>query len=161
MAGFDEVGPWSEAKLEIVRDYGKEYSSILTKQERLTHAYIDAFAGARAHVAKGTGEMVPGSPLNALAISPPFADYHFIDTDIAKIGALRAAVGERGDVKIYPGDCNRVLLETVFPMVRYEDFRRALCLLDPLRPTPGSPTWPSRTVVSWWTLPSWASWAPR
>ena len=29
------------------------------------------------------------------------------------------------------GDCNRVLLEQVFPSVRYEDYRRALCLLDP------------------------------
>lgn len=29
------------------------------------------------------------------------------------------------------GDCNRVLLEQVFPKVKYEEYRRALCVLDP------------------------------
>ncbi|MFH1421315.1 MAG: three-Cys-motif partner protein TcmP [Planctomycetota bacterium] len=29
------------------------------------------------------------------------------------------------------GDCNRVLLEDIFPKCRYEDYHRALCLLDP------------------------------
>jgi three-Cys-motif partner protein len=34
-------------------------------------------------------------------------------------------------VYVHDGDCNQVLLERVFPKVRYEDFRRGLCLLDP------------------------------
>src|SRR3712207_3607494 len=42
--------------MEIVRDYGKEYSKILAKQERLSHAYIDAFAGAGEGVLRTTGE---------------------------------------------------------------------------------------------------------
>ena len=29
------------------------------------------------------------------------------------------------------GDCNQILLENVFPRVRYEDYRRGLCILDP------------------------------
>jgi hypothetical protein len=68
------IGEWSQAKMEIVRDYGKEYSKILAKQEQLSHAYIDAFAGSGVHVLRTTGEMVPGSPLNALeraAVRPP------------------------------------------------------------------------------------------
>jgi three-Cys-motif partner protein len=37
---------------------------------------------------------------------------------------------------VYEGDCNRVLLEDVFPKVRYEDYRRALCILDPYKLNP-------------------------
>lgn len=32
---------------------------------------------------------------------------------------------------LYEGDCNAVLIEKVFPHVRFEEYRRALCLLDP------------------------------
>src|SRR5690606_6602400 len=35
------------------------------------------------------------------------------------------------DVFFYNEDCNEVLLSKVFPRVMYEDYRRALCLLDP------------------------------
>ena len=65
---FDEIGYWSQVKLEIVRDYAKAYSTILAKQPRLQHVYVDAFAGAGVHQLKTTGELVPGSPLNALAV---------------------------------------------------------------------------------------------
>lgn len=44
---------------------------------------------------------------------------------------MREFVGERENVYIYPGDCNEILLTEVFPKVRYEDYRRGLCLLDP------------------------------
>jgi three-Cys-motif partner protein len=32
---------------------------------------------------------------------------------------------------VHQGDCNEILLSDVFPRARYEDRRRALCLLDP------------------------------
>lgn len=32
---------------------------------------------------------------------------------------------------IEAGDCNKVLLEKIFPSVTYKSYRRALCLLDP------------------------------
>ena len=35
-----------------------------------SHVYIDAFAGSGQHVSRATGEFVPGSPLNALAVEP-------------------------------------------------------------------------------------------
>jgi three-Cys-motif partner protein len=34
-------------------------------------------------------------------------------------------------VTILKGDCNEVLLRDVFPLLRYEDYRRGLCVLDP------------------------------
>ena len=61
---YSDIGEWSQAKLEIVWDYGKEYSKILAKQELLSHAYIDAFASPGVHILCTTGEMVAGSPVN-------------------------------------------------------------------------------------------------
>jgi three-Cys-motif partner protein len=34
-------------------------------------------------------------------------------------------------VTAHHGDCNRILLDDVFPRVRYDRYRRGLCLLDP------------------------------
>ena len=107
---FDEIGPWSEVKLEIIREYAKAYSTILSKQ-RLHHVYIDAFAGAGIHKRKSTEELVSGSPVNALLVRPPFRHYYFIDLDKDKSGYLRQKVGEREDVTIYTEDCNVILTE--------------------------------------------------
>jgi three-Cys-motif partner protein len=129
-AEFDEIGYWSEIKLEIVRDYASAYSRILNAN-KLPHIYVDAFAGAGQHISRGTGEFVQGSPLNALNIQPPFREYHFIDLNAAKVEHLQNLVGDRRDVHIYEGDCNDVLIQNIFPTLKYESYRRALCLLDP------------------------------
>jgi len=130
---LDEIGYWSEIKLDIIRDYAKAYSTILSKQERfrLHHVYIDAFAGAGIHVSKTRGAMIPGSPQIAVATDPPFREYHFIDLDGTKVGNLRQLFQGRSNVHVYEGDCNRIMLEQVFPQVLYKDYRRGLCLLDP------------------------------
>ncbi len=129
---LDEIGYWSEVKLDIVKKYAAAYSVILSKQQNIQrYAYIDAFAGAGTHISKETGRMVLGSPLNALLVQPPFSEYYFIDLDGGRAAKLRELAGERKDVKIREGDCNNLLLEEVLPECRYEDFRRALCLLDP------------------------------
>ncbi len=128
---FDEIGYWSEIKLDIVKEYAAVYSTILAAQQKLHHVYIDAFAGAGVHKSKTTNEAVLGSPLNALAIKPSFREYHFIDLNGDKIQTLMQLVGNRNDVHTYTGDCNKILLEKVFPLVKYEDYRRGLCLLDP------------------------------
>jgi len=54
-----------------------------------------------------------------------------VDLDGEKVDHLRSLVGERPDVHIREGDGNRILLEEVFPRIRYENYRRGLCLLDP------------------------------
>lgn len=130
---FDTINYWSEVKLDIVRDYASAYSTILTAQTApsLHHIYIDAFAGTGIHISKSTGDFVPGSPLNALLVEPPFREYHFIDLDSAKTDSLRQLTTERSDVSIYDGDCNTLLLQEVFPRAEYKSYRRALCLLDP------------------------------
>lgn len=130
---FDEINYWSEIKLDIVKEYASAYSTILTAQTKppLYHIYIDAFAGTGIHISRSTGEFVPGSPLNALLVQPPFREYHFIDLDSGKVDSLRALAGNRQDVSVYEGDCNTLLLQKVFPHAEYRSYRRALCLLDP------------------------------
>lgn len=130
---YDEIGYWSEIKLDIIREYASAYSRILAAQAKpsLHHSYIDAFAGAGVHKSKASGEFVPGSPLNALWVKPPFKEYYFVDLDSQKVQALEDLATDREDVHILHGDCNQVLVDKVFPQVRYKDYRRALCVLDP------------------------------
>src|SRR5437870_5806887 len=106
MPTFGDIGPWSEVKLDILRKYAAAYSTILKAQPGLHHVYVDAFAGAGMHVSRMTGEMVAGSPLNALLVQPPFREYHLIDLDGAKAAALRERVADRPNVHVYEGDCN-------------------------------------------------------
>jgi len=125
-----DIGFWSELKLEIIEKYASAYSKILEKQG-FYHCYIDAFAGAGQHISRMTGEMVEGSPLVALKVTPPFREYHFIDIEQAKTDHLARLVRAAANAYIYTGDCNSVLLQQVFPRVQYGKRRRALCLIDP------------------------------
>lgn len=130
---FDRIGYWSEIKLEIIKEYAAAYSKILDAQRSPSfyHIYIDAFAGAGVHLTKDTQNFVPGSPLNALSIEPRFREYHLIDIEPEKIESLNELIGRRNDVFIYQGNCNQILLDKIFPRVRYKDYYRALCILDP------------------------------
>jgi len=92
---LDEIGYWSEVKLDIVSRYAKEYSKIMTSQEFIKgHYYIDAFAGAGVHIAKGTREPIPGSPLNALMVEPPFTGYTVIDPDGQKVQSVPSKIDD-------------------------------------------------------------------
>lgn len=127
---LDTIGYWSEVKLSIVREYAQAYSRILTSN-KLHHVYIDAFAGAGMHISKNSGEFIPGSPLNALWIQPPFREYYLVDMDSGRADQLRQMAANTAGAHIFEGDCNDVLLSKVFPNVQYDQYRRGLCLLDP------------------------------
>src|ERR1700680_3526212 len=77
---LDEIGEWSELKLDILKKYAGAYCTIL-KARNLHPIYIDGFAGPGVHIRKKTRELVKGSPLNALEIQPPFDELHLIDID--------------------------------------------------------------------------------
>jgi three-Cys-motif partner protein len=129
---FDEVGYWSEIKLDIIREYAKSYSTILAKQKWCKgHHYVDGFAGAGEHISKATGQLIPGSPLNALNTVPPFTAYHLIDMNPGKVQNLSRIAAQHPTAKIYSGDCNKILLQKVFPLLTENKFTRGLCLLDP------------------------------
>jgi three-Cys-motif partner protein len=134
---LDVVGYWTEVKLSILKDYASEYAKIMKGQPAIRHfAYVDGFAGLGYHISKRSRQRIPGSPMVALNIKPPFSHYYFIDMDESRAENLRAVTKGRGNVTIYEGDCNRILLDEVFPQCRFEDFRRALCLLDPYELNP-------------------------
>lgn len=135
MATIDDIGAWSEIKLAIVRDYATEYSKVLNATEfypgkKATYVYIDAFAGSGVHVSRTSGQLVLGSPLNALEIIPRFHEYHFIDMDKDKADTLETLTEGDDNVWIYRGDANDIL-RTLLPKIRRKDYKRALCLLDP------------------------------
>lgn len=129
---YDEIGSWSEIKLEIVGKYAAAYSTIMAKQPSIKkHIYVDAFVGPGVHISRTTGDFVLGSPLNALRIEPAFKGFHFIDADGNRTAQLRELTGNRPDVFTYEGDCNKILPNKIFPRAEYSNYARALCLLDP------------------------------
>lgn len=132
MTRIDEIGPWSEIKLSIIKEYCAAYSAILSKQhQRFHHIYIDAFAGSGQHKSKATGELISGSPLNALQIKFPFKEYFFIDVNNEKIKNLVDLAKNRPNVHICHGDCNNILASEILPKVSFDQYKRALCILDP------------------------------
>jgi three-Cys-motif partner protein len=129
---IDEIGYWSEVKLSILEEYAKPYNQILRSQKHKLHPiYIDGFAGAGHHTAKGSDRVIEGSPTRALSVDPPFESFHFVDIDGARVAELQRISAGRSNVSVYQGDCNQVLTKQVFPKISYANFQRALCILDP------------------------------
>jgi len=105
---LDEVGRWTEIKLQILRDYSAAYSTILRKQSAIRHyAYIDGFAGAGSHISKTSGHEIDGSP--AIALSQEHTCYHFVDLDGHRVNRLRELANGRANVTVYEGDYIAVL----------------------------------------------------
>jgi three-Cys-motif partner protein len=131
---IDEIDYWSEIKLDIIKEYATAYSKIMRAQKKIKkYAYIDGFAGTGIHLSKTSGQMVAGSPLNALWVDPPFMEYHFIDLDGGCAENLRQLTAGKSNVNVHEGDCNSILIKDVFPKYHFRDFRRAICLLDPYK----------------------------
>ena len=60
---LDDIGPWSEQKLEIVAEYAAAYAKIFGARKQRTRFdwwYIDGFAGAGLNVSRETGAIVSG-----------------------------------------------------------------------------------------------------
>ena len=85
---YDEIGYWSEVKLAILEEYATPYNRILLSHQ-LHPIYIDGFAGAGHHVAKGSDRIIEGSPMRALAVDPPFDFFHFVDSNEERAAELR------------------------------------------------------------------------
>lgn len=128
----DEIGPWSEIKLEIIQKYGPAYTQAFAGKGRsLKKFYIDGFSGAGLHVSKATGATIEGSPARALKVAPPFDGFSFVDLNKDKTDYLREQCRDRSNVDIFTGDCNEHLTRDILPKIKYELYTRALCLLDP------------------------------
>lgn len=128
---FDEVGIWSELKLEIVEKYGAAYTRAFANQPRLKKYYVDAFSGAGVHISKRSGSPIEGSPARALKMSPPFDGFFFIDMNEKKTAYLQSQYAGDKNVHIETGDASRYLIDKLLPTIKYENYKRALCLFDP------------------------------
>lgn len=129
---LDKIGIWSEIKLAILKDYAGAFTRLLKAKPWCKGlCYVDAFAGAGMHLSKSTGEMVPGSPLNALLVQPPFDHIVLIDVDAEKVESLTKLCGHDKRVEIVSGDCNEVLSAKIAPMLPFPSYWRGLCVLDP------------------------------
>lgn len=130
----DEIGTWSLIKLAIINEYSRAYSIIMNsaakkKIPKFSHVYIDAFSGAGIAKYEETGELVLGSPLLALGVD--FKHYYFVELDNKKANFLKSKTSQRSDVTVEVGDCNQVLIDKVFPKIKWSDYMRGLCLFDP------------------------------
>jgi three-Cys-motif partner protein len=133
MLEFDEVGYWSQIKLDIVKKYATAFSKITValKNPSFEPVYIDAISSAGVHMSRGARTFIPGSPVNILLITPGFYRYYLIDVRAEKTSALRQMVADNPKVSIIPGNCNDALTTKVFPHVQWNQYRRGLCILDP------------------------------
>ena len=128
---FDEIGYWSELKLEIVEQYGAAYTKAFANTRNLKKYYIDGFSGAGVHVSKKTKAQFEGSPARALKVTPPFDGFCFIDLNADKTDYLRSLCGDRSDVDIHTGDCNDYLTKKSCRPSSIKNLIALLCLLDP------------------------------
>jgi three-Cys-motif partner protein len=132
MMNLDKIGIWSEIKLDIIKEYANAYTIILNKQSWCKgFVYIDAFAGAGQHISKNTGDIIDGSPYNALKVNLSFTEYYFIDKLEERADIFQKMAKDNPKIHAYHGDCNEILIEKIFPSLSYDSYKRALCIIDP------------------------------
>lgn len=131
----DEIGKWSEDKLKLLEKYLNAYTKIMKGQMwcRNGYHYIDAFAGTGMPKAKDEERYIDGSPLVALKLKYPFKSYIFIEKEDWRIAKLEKLKKEfpKTDILIKQGDCNKIIIEEIVPLIRYENFNRGIIFLDP------------------------------
>jgi three-Cys-motif partner protein len=124
--GIQRLREWSLAKHEIIFKYCPAYNKIVKKY--WATVYADAFAGSNRFYDEKTFEVLPGSPERALRSEPTFDEFHFIDLKKERAARLREMYEDRNDVKVYEGDCNRVIQGELLPSMKG---RKGLFVLDP------------------------------
>lgn len=125
-------GAWTLIKLKALEKYLKAFNTALNKQSFI-RIYVDAFAGTGRCDIKINGEKdsVDGSARRALATTPSFHKYFFIELQNKKIKALKQLQEE------YPGKAIHIIqddanaaLKSLCTQYRWRD-ERAVLFLDP------------------------------
>ncbi len=132
---IENIGPWSERKHAIIQDYASAYTAIMANAKRsiarFEWDYIDGYAAAGLCRRKDTGEIVKGSALLSLDVTPPFHRYYFVELDERKLKILRAQTAQHPSVQCMHGNANVVIPRDLVPQIDFGKYRRAFCLLDP------------------------------
>jgi len=150
----DEIGEWSERKIDIVAKYAKPYSDIINGNG-LIPIYVDGLAGGGVAIRKTTKldttnlnlQLDEGGQSSSPAeervlttasrivqeVRPRFSQYIFIDANRKKTTALRERCNSIPDanVDVICGDVNDVFLDKVLPRITSNRKNRALCFFDP------------------------------
>ncbi|MFA6436855.1 MAG: three-Cys-motif partner protein TcmP [Candidatus Paceibacterota bacterium] len=127
----NDIGKWTELKLEYIRKYLGAYSNILNFAGFKEYCFIDAFAGSGLCKTKKTKETKKGSTLISLSIEPPFTKYFFIELDQNKCDCLKNIVSgdfSKRNVVIKNGDCNK---EIDSILKQFNENTPFMALLDP------------------------------
>jgi len=124
-----EINRWTGIKLHYLDRYLQAY--VTAAKSSLKRAYLDAFAGCGKCVLKDTKTVIDGSALRALRTVPPFTEYHLIEIDRDKVRHLREAVRSEGNVRVYGGDCNHVVVDQVLKPSGMSQQAASFAFLDP------------------------------
>lgn len=125
-------GVWTRIKLEALEKYLGAFNTALSKQ-RFTRIYVDAFAGTGRCDIKVNGEKtsIDGSARRALAASPGFHKYCFIELLPKKLVALKSLAEEHPGktIEIIQSDANTAL-KSLCTQYQWRN-ERAVLFLDP------------------------------
>jgi three-Cys-motif partner protein len=86
-----DVGPWTEDKFDLIRNYCQMFSSAM-KNKWPSRVYIDLYAGSGLCRIKGRSNVLLGSPFIALSVNAPFDRCIFCESDPGRFAALKARV---------------------------------------------------------------------
>ena len=130
-----EVGPWAEAKHNVVSYYARLFSTGMKKKWD-QRVYIELYAGAGYSKIRDKSKIIMGSPLRALSLPDPFDKYIFCEEDPELIKALEVRamrIAPEADIVCVPGDCNERTPEILkaIPVGSKENRVLSLCFVDP------------------------------
>lgn len=125
-------GVWTRIKLEALEKYLVAFNTALSKQS-FTRIYIDAFAGTGRCDIKVDGEKtsIDGSARRALATTPAFHKFCFIELRSKKLAALNALSAEYPEkvIDVIQNDANAAL-KALCSQYQWRN-ERAVLFLDP------------------------------
>jgi len=106
------VGGWSKAKHYYLKRYIDTFTTSMRLKWHGQLYYIDLFSGPGKCIARDTEEEIDGSPMIALNVAHPFANYFFVDLDNEVLNALSERCKNHqyhNRIKLIPGDCNLII----------------------------------------------------
>jgi three-Cys-motif partner protein len=133
---YNDVGLWTEEKHRLVAYYSAQFSGAM-KDKFQKRVYIELYAGAGYSRIRDTDRIIPGSPINALALKEPFDKYIFCEENTQKRAALEERVWRHArpstDVTFVPGDCDAHVAEIAAAIPRHSKANKVLtlCFVDP------------------------------
>lgn len=131
-----EVGAWAEFKYRLVSNYATMFASAM-KGKWGARVYIDLFAGAGRSKIENSRQIVPASPMLALALPNPFDKYIFCDNEDEKLQALAVRVQRDypNAAVSYIKDANDQVNSIIDAIPQHSSTRRVLsfCFADPYK----------------------------